>query len=50
MGTQLRELDQLAFEFASDFNTVHQAGFGLDGVDARDFFTQPLAVAGAGIS
>ena len=50
MGTRIEELDQLAFEFASDFNTVHQAGFGLDGVDARDFFTQPLIVNGAASS
>ncbi|MFM7201095.1 MAG: flagellar hook-associated protein FlgK [Myxococcota bacterium] len=33
------ELDNLAFTLVNDFNTQHQAGFGLDGVGGRDFFT-----------
>lgn len=40
-------LDQLAFDFASAFNAVHQGGYGTDGVDGRNFFAQPTAVAGA---
>lgn len=47
MGARLNELDQLAFTFASEVNATHQAGFGLDGVDGRDLFVQPLVQADA---
>ena len=47
MGARRNELDQLAFEFASEVNAVHRQGFGLDGVDGRDLFVQPLVVADA---
>lgn len=40
-------LDQLAFDFASAFNNVHQGGFGMDGATGRDFFAVPVAVTGA---
>ena len=40
-------LDQFAFDFAAAVNTVHQAGFGTDGVGARDFFAPIAAVDGA---
>jgi flagellar hook-associated protein 1 FlgK len=43
-------LDQLAFSFANEINTQHQAGFGLDGVTGRDFFVAPAAVAGTSAS
>jgi len=33
------QLDTLAYNFANEFNTLHQAGTGLDGVSGRDFFT-----------
>jgi flagellar hook-associated protein 1 FlgK len=33
MGARRAEVDQLAFAFVSEVNTVHRAGFGLDGVD-----------------
>lgn len=38
------DLDNLAFDLINNVNTVHQAGFGLDGVSGRDFFT-PLGTA-----
>ena len=36
------KLDQLAFDLVDQINTQHSAGFGLDGVDNRNFF-EPLA-------
>ena len=50
MGTKLDELDALAFNFASEVNAVHQAGFGQDGVNGRDLFVQPLAINGSALS
>jgi flagellar hook-associated protein 1 FlgK len=47
MGARRAEVDQLAFAFASEVNTVHRAGFGLDGVDGRDLFVQPLVALDA---
>lgn len=41
------DLDTLAFDMVNNVNTVHQAGFGLDGVTGRDFFTPLGAVANA---
>lgn len=38
------QLNQLAFDLVSTFNTQHALGFGLDGTDGRDFFA---ALAGA---
>ncbi len=40
-------LDQLAFDFATAFNGIHAAGFGVDGGTGRNFFAAPGAVAGA---
>lgn len=31
-------LDELAYEIATEVNTLHSAGFALDGTDSRDFF------------
>ena len=47
MGARRDEIDQLAFAFVTEVNQVHRAGFGLDGVDQRNLFVQPLAVADA---
>lgn len=44
IGTDLAELDQLAFTFVNEVNAAHQAGFGLDGVNGRVLF-QPLGGA-----
>ncbi len=41
------DLDQLAFDISSSYNTVHGANAGLDGVTGRNMFTQPTQVAGA---
>ncbi|MCB9623958.1 MAG: flagellar hook-associated protein FlgK [Sandaracinus sp.] len=40
-------LDQLAADVANAYSDAHAAGFGLDGVGGRDFFTRPGAVDGA---
>ncbi len=41
------DIDALAFHFSEEVNSVHRNGFGLDGVDNRDFFTPLGAVQGA---
>ena len=41
------QLDTLADDFATSFNTVHQQGIDLSGNAGGDFFTPPTAVAGA---
>jgi len=41
------QLDALAYNFAGAVNSVHQAGYGLDGVTGRPLFTPPSTVAGA---
>jgi len=47
LPTLIGQLDQLAFDFSTQVNTVHAAGYGLDGVTGRDFFAPPGALAGA---
>jgi flagellar hook-associated protein 1 FlgK len=47
LGAARAKLDQMAYDFTSTVNTVHRAGFGLDGVDGRDFFAPIAAVNGA---
>lgn len=39
----LDTIDQLAFDLSSQINTVHQAGFGMDGTSGRSMFTDPPA-------
>ncbi len=41
------DLDALAFEFAAAYNTVHNAGFGLDGASGRNLFDAGPTVDGA---
>lgn len=43
----IQNLDQLAYDMTSKYNSVHQAGIGLDGVSGRDMFTQMAGVSGA---
>lgn len=43
----LTNLDQVAFDLATAFNTAHGAGAGLDGTTGRDFFEPIAAVQGA---
>ena len=43
LATDLAELDQLAFSFATEVNAVHNQGVGLDGVGGRDLFVPPGA-------
>jgi flagellar hook-associated protein 1 FlgK len=41
------ELDQLAFDVATAYNTAHAANAGLDGVSGRAMFVAPTQVSGA---
>lgn len=47
MKTAVEALDTFAFDFATAVNTVHQAGYGMDGIGARSLFTAPATAAGA---
>ncbi len=40
----VNRLDQLAYTFATEVNTMHQAGTDLNGNPGQDFFVQPAAV------
>lgn len=41
------QLDQFAYDLATNVNAIHTAGFGLDGATGRPLFKPPAAVAGA---
>ena len=47
MKAAVDALDTFAFEMAASVNTVHQAGYAMDGTGARDLFTVPVTSAGA---
>jgi flagellar hook-associated protein 1 FlgK len=38
LGTAVERLDDMAFELATAMNSVHQAGYGLDGITGRNLF------------
>ncbi|MCP4448135.1 MAG: flagellar hook-associated protein FlgK [Myxococcales bacterium] len=44
------EIDQLAFDVATNLNAVHRAGQALNGTTGQDLFVEPLAVSGAATS
>ncbi len=46
----LAQVDTLAFNLATKLNTIHQAGFGLDGSTGRPLFTPPTGIAGTAYS
>jgi flagellar hook-associated protein 1 FlgK len=50
IGDRLRELDQLAFDFATEFNAAHETGVGLDGTGGRPFFEIGGTAPGAALS
>ena len=41
------QIDQLAFDVATNLNAIHRAGQGLTGATGQDLFDEPLTVAGA---
>ena len=43
----LDDLDQFAFDLATQLNAIHRANAGLDGTSGRDLFVQPAAIPGA---
>ncbi|WP_298436436.1 flagellar hook-associated protein FlgK [Geobacter sp.] len=44
----ITDLDELAYNLATQVNAAHSAGFGLTGSTGLDFFTPPAAMAGYG--
>ena len=46
----INQLDELAFNLAGEVNSVHAAGFGLDGLSGRNFFAAPTQQAGAALN
>ncbi|MFT4703292.1 MAG: flagellar hook-associated protein 1 FlgK [Bradymonadia bacterium] len=47
IGEQLATLDQLAFDFATEMNTLHSAGVGTDGAGGRALFDIGATQAGS---
>ncbi len=50
INDQIANLDELAFEFVSQFNTIHQNGYGLDSNTGRNFFAPVGSQDGAASS
>lgn len=46
-STLVTEIDQLAFDLATNMNAVHRSFAGLDGATGRNLFVQPLTANGA---
>lgn len=46
----LANLDELAYNIATQVNSIHTAGYDLNGTTVIDFFTPPAAMAGASAS
>ncbi len=46
-ANMVTELDQFAFDLATQVNAVHRANNGLDGVNGRDLFVEPATPTGA---
>jgi flagellar hook-associated protein 1 FlgK len=46
----MAEIDGLAFSFINEVNTIHSAGFGLDGINGRDLFVPTAAVQGSSLA
>jgi len=44
------DLDQIAYDLITNFNTVHATGYDLNGDPGGDIFTAPLVVEGAAIT
>jgi flagellar hook-associated protein 1 FlgK len=47
METAATAVDNLAFNFGTAVNTIHQAGFAMDGSTGRSLFTLPVTATGA---
>lgn len=45
-----QSIDQLAFDFATQWNTIHRGNAALDGTTGRDFFTLTATATGAAAS
>ena len=43
-------LDEFAYVFANEINAIHRVGFGLDGIDNREFFAPPPQQQGAALA
>jgi flagellar hook-associated protein 1 FlgK len=47
INQKIEELDELAYEFVTQFNNAHQEGYGLDGNTNRNFFAAVASNEGA---
>jgi flagellar hook-associated protein 1 FlgK len=47
LKTAVSSLDSFAFDLATGMNTLHAAGFAMDGTTGRDLFTVPATSVGA---
>ena len=47
LNDSILKLNQLAYNFVTEFNAIHSTGYGLDSVTGRNFFVPIAAVDGA---
>jgi flagellar hook-associated protein 1 FlgK len=47
MKTAITSLDQFAFDLGTSLNTIHAAGYAMDGTTGRALFTLPAVASGA---